>query len=98
CFVAGAQQELANRPGSDIGQRMGGLITEQYDAIVVAFDRWKASGRLTADADPEALAAIVMSQLRGQSVLGRSPLATAIIEKTAATLPHLFDRFLTPRS
>lgn len=98
CFVAGAQQELANRPGSDLGQRMGGLITEQYDGLVAAFDRWKADGQLTADADPQALAAIVMSQLRGQSVLGRSSLATAIIEKTAATLPYLFDRFLTPRS
>ena len=94
CFVAGGQQELANRDESALGQRMVGLIGVQFDALVSAFTRWQDAGRLTDDADPEALAAIVMSQLRGQSVLGRSPVSRPIITKTAETLPSLLDRYL----
>ena len=93
CFVAGGQQELANRDDSALGQRMVSLIGEQFDALVAAFTRWKDAGRLTGDADPEALAAIVMSQLRGQSVLGCSQGSRPIITKPAETLPTLLDRY-----
>ena len=94
CFVAGGQQELANRPDDTLGQRMAGLIGEQYEGLVDAFSRWRDTGKLTQDAEPEALAAIMMSAIRGQSVLGRSPLSQAIITRSAHTLPDLLDRYL----
>lgn len=95
CFVAGGQQELANRFDEPLGRRMAGLIGEQYEGLCAAFERWRAAGKLTADADPKALAAIMMAVVRGQSVLGRSPDAGAIIARAAKTLPDLLDRYLT---
>ena len=96
CFVAGGQQELANRPDSALGEQMVALIGEQYQGLVGAFERWKDEGKLSSDADPQALAAVIMSLLRGQSVLGRSEVSRPIIAKSAATLPVLMERYLTP--
>lgn len=94
CFVAGGQQELANRAGSALGEQMVALIGEQFEGLVAAFERWKGEGKLTSDADPQALASVVMSLLRGQSVLGRSQVSRPIIAKSAETLPTLMDRYL----
>lgn len=93
CLVAGGQQELANRDG-ELGERMSGLIGEQYDALVAAFERWRDAGKLTDDADPQDLAAIMMAQMRGQSVLGRSARGRALIECSAKAMPGLFERYL----
>jgi AcrR family transcriptional regulator len=94
CFVAGGQQELANRSDSALGDQMVALIGEQYEELVAAFERWKGEGKLTSDADPEALASVIMSLLRGQSVLGRTEVSRPIITKSAATLPSLMERYL----
>ncbi|EAQ28116.1 putative transcriptional regulator [Erythrobacter sp. NAP1] len=93
CFVAGGQQELANRADTAIGEKMSALIGVQYSALVAAFERWKEQGALTDDADPQALAGAVMALVRGQSVLGRSQSASDIIARTAKTLPDLFERY-----
>ncbi|MEM7666376.1 MAG: TetR/AcrR family transcriptional regulator [Pseudomonadota bacterium] len=93
CLVAGAQQELANRDG-ELGERMSGLTEEQYDTLVAAFERWRDAGKLTEDADPEDVAAIMMAQMRGQSVLGRSSRGRALIERSARAMPALFERYL----
>ncbi|MEO0871516.1 MAG: TetR/AcrR family transcriptional regulator [Pseudomonadota bacterium] len=94
CFVAGGQQELANRADSALGQKLEALILEQHDALTAIFARWKSEGKLTPDADPAALAGMLMAQQRGQAVLGRSKAARGIIGQSAESLPDLFERYL----
>ncbi|MDJ0643954.1 MAG: TetR/AcrR family transcriptional regulator [Erythrobacter sp.] len=92
CLVAGGQQELANRDAV-LGRRMGGLIDQQHDGLVAAFERWQAAGRLAKEADPSTLAAIVMTQVRGQAVLGRSGRGVELVRRASHEVPKLFERY-----
>lgn len=93
CLVAGGQQELANREAG-LADRMGGLIDQQHSGLVAAFERWRASHKLSVDADPATLAAIVMTQVRGQAVLGRSGRGVELVRRAAHEVPKLFERYL----
>ncbi|MEO1731120.1 MAG: TetR/AcrR family transcriptional regulator [Pseudomonadota bacterium] len=95
CFVSGGQQELANRPEGQLSEQMRVMIEEQHDQLVAAFERWKADGKISEDADSQGLAAFIMSVLRGQAVLGRSSMSHAIVEKSAALAPRLIQHYLT---
>ena len=93
CLVAGGQQELANR-NAPLGDVMSGLLREQHDALVKAFERWKEDGRLSKESDAESLAAVIMAMLRGQAVIGRSGEAAELVERAARTMPELLERYL----
>ncbi len=92
CLVAGGQQELANRQ-VELGDLMSGLIEQQHDGLVAAFKRWRDAGRLSVDADPDTLAAIVMTQVRGQAVLGRSDRGVELVRRASHEVPKLFERY-----
>ncbi|MBV7265251.1 TetR/AcrR family transcriptional regulator [Erythrobacter ani] len=94
CFVAGGQQELANRSEGQLSEQMRAMIEEQHDQLVAAFERWKADGKIADETDTHALSAIVMALVRGQAVLGRSSLSYPIIEQSAALAPGLIERYL----
>ncbi|UAB77989.1 TetR/AcrR family transcriptional regulator [Erythrobacter sp. SCSIO 43205] len=94
CFVAAGQQELSNRPDNALGDEMVALIGDQYAGLTAVFERWKEEGKLTADAEPGALASVVMSLLRGQAVMSRNQASRSIITDCANTLPILMERYL----
>lgn len=93
CLVSGAQQELANR-GETLGENMRSLLLGQHSTLVEVFERWQDAGKLTSDANPAALAAIVMGALRGQAVLARAACSRDLVASAAETLPEMFERYL----
>ena len=72
---------------------MSGLIEQQHNGLVAAFERWRDAGKLTDDADPATLAAVVMSQVRGQAVLGRSGRGVELVRRASHEVPKLFEHY-----
>ncbi|MEE4200691.1 TetR/AcrR family transcriptional regulator [Erythrobacter sp.] len=93
CLVAGGQQELGNRRAA-LGKRMDWLILEQHQALLVAFELWKESGRLWDDADPAMLASVVMSQIRGASIVARTSKGRTLTRQATQGITALFESYL----
>lgn len=71
CMIANCSSELGTRDDR-LGARMRNETQEGIDALRIVFRNWKKSGKLAESANPETLAALVATIVRGLGVLARS--------------------------
>ncbi|MFA9200543.1 MAG: TetR/AcrR family transcriptional regulator [Cypionkella sp.] len=71
CLIAGCSSELGPREDS-VGARMRAETAGAVEAGVEVFRAWAAAGKLSIGADPEQLAALLATIIRGLAVLARA--------------------------
>jgi AcrR family transcriptional regulator len=93
CFIAGCSSELGPRDDA-MGARLRAETAAGVAAAADRFRAWQAAGRLSPDADPDSLAALLAAISRGLATLSRaSPdalvLSQAVDGAVAALSPFL---------
>lgn len=93
CLIAGCSSELGLRDDA-VGQRMRAETAGGVEAVAGVFSAWKSAGKLSVEADPDQLAALLAAIVRGLAVLARaSPdrdvIAHAVDGAVAALSPFL---------
>ena len=93
CLIANCSSELGPRDDA-LGLGMRSETEVSLRALVEAFSAWKAAGKLRPGAEPETLAALLATIVRGLGVLGRStsdrlPVDQAVDGAIQAFLPFL---------
>lgn len=93
CLIANCSSELGPRDDA-LGLGMRNEAEVSLGALVGVFSDWQAAGKLRPEAEPEILAALLATIVRGLGVLGRSsgdrvPVDRAVDGAIQAFLPFL---------
>jgi TetR/AcrR family transcriptional regulator, transcriptional repressor for nem operon len=95
CLIAGCASELGPRDDA-VGARMRAEAEAATTALRMVFERWAAEGRLAASADPQTLAALLATIVRGLAMLARSGRDAAIIERAVEGALQALAPLLSP--
>jgi AcrR family transcriptional regulator len=93
CMALSISGELGAR-GDDLGRTACAAPAGQRAALEEAFARWKAAGRLSADADPRALASFVAAVVQGIAASHRVGAPRADLDAAADVALAGLERWL----
>lgn len=89
CMLANAAADM--RPGTAAAEQVRAVLNELHDLLAGALDRARTRGELSDDADPQSLAAFLLTAIHGLRVVGKAnpdpTLLSAAIESALAALP-----------
>ncbi|HZG08157.1 MAG TPA: TetR/AcrR family transcriptional regulator [Allosphingosinicella sp.] len=95
CLIAGCSSELGPRDDA-VGARMRLETAGALEAGAETFRAWQRSGKLKPTADPEQLAALLATVVRGLAVLARSSTDPKLIGRAVDGAVVALTPFLTP--
>lgn len=94
CLIAGCSSELGPRDNA-VGQRMRAETAGGVAAAARVFGAWKSAGKLSPEADPSQLAALLAAIVRGLAVLARagtgSEVVAQAVDGAVAALAHFLS-------
>lgn len=90
CMLANAAADV--RPGTVGAEQVRAALNELHELLARALERARTRGELPQSADPQALAAFLLTAIHGLRVVGKAnpdpALLTAAIDSTLAVLPE----------
>lgn len=93
CLISSCSNELGPRQDT-LGARMRDETAAGTQALRSVFTRWKADGKLSATADPQALAALLAAISRGLAVLGRASPDPSLVAQAVDGAMQAFAPFI----
>jgi len=95
CFASAASSELGAREDS-LGALVQAKTNDHAAALTDAFARWQKAGKVSPEADPARLAALLMALTNGTSTLRRAGADSPLAQHAYDAALSAFDQWLRP--